>query len=453
MTGPRACLKVTGGKGGMAMILGQFSEQSFPFAATDWVRTPVEPGAGVRAWLRNIHRHLVSRLPPSKAPALLTEDLVDSAGRVVDVFGHFGIKPEKLATLRGNWDGLAHTAQATGADSEPGIPTPPWPGYEDIWIPVGDSVEISGRIGYAREGEAIRDADCIVILPGLLGDNNVLRTRDLCDALRACGIHALALEFRGHGGTLIGRPEQYYGFAVLETFDLLAVSRWLETQPHVRRTGLIGFCWGANHALMAAWYDSCRGRHSSVNPALAAVLPEVPEYRHYSAGVMALSPVLRFEELIVALDTPWSKFKNPVLSGLQTNIRTRMKYRQTADTSGSLRRCIDFEFSHTHLRYAEGFSDAVKFLRLLPYGDLPDHEKLAETRMPVVIVVAANDPLSKSQDVADIMAITSNPNVAAVVLPGGGHIGFAPYAKGYYYSLIMNFFDSSCALQPVAAGS
>lgn len=430
------------------MILGQFSEQSFLFEADDRVQFPVSQGVGVRAWMRKVHEGLRSRLPSARATALLTEDLVDSAGRPVDVFGHFGIKPERLATLRGNWDGLAHTAQATGADSEPGVPTPPWPGYEDIWIPVGEGIEVSGRMGYAREGAAIRDADCIVVLPGLLGDNNVLRTRDLCDALRACGLHALALEFRGHGRTLIERPDLYYGFAVLETIDLLAVSRWLEGQPHVRRAGLIGFCWGANHALMAAWYDACRGDHPSVNPALAAVLPTVPAHRHYSAGIMALSPVLRFEELIAALETPWSRFKHPVLAGLQNNIRTRMKYRRTSDASGSLRNCINFEFSHNALRYPEGFKDAVKFLRLLPYGDLADHEKLADVRMPVLIVFAANDPLSKAQDVADIMAKSPNPNAAAVVLPGGGHIGFAAYAKAYYYNLIVNFFDSTSAPTP-----
>lgn len=427
------------------MILGQFSEQSFPFAAADWVRVPAETGIGVRPWLRRVHGRLQPLLPTSKGSALLTEELVDSEGRPTDVFGHFGIHPDRLASLRGNWDGLAHTAQATGADSAPGLLTPPWPGYEDIWIPVGGAVEVSGRLGYAREGGDVRDADCIVILPGLLGDNNVLRTRDLCDALRACGFHALALEFRGHGRTLIGRPELYYDFGTLETLDVLAVSRWLEAQPHVRRTGLIGYCWGANHALVAAWYDACRGDHPNVNPTLAAVLSPVPEHRHYSAGVLAFSPVLRFEELIAALETPWSKFKHPVLSGLQRSIKTRMEFRRMPEPSGSLRRLIEFELAHSPTRYTEGTHDMIHFMRLLAYGALPDGEKLAEVRMPLLLVHGANDPLSKAQDVADILAKTANPNVAAVVLPGGGHIGFAPYAKAYYYSLIMNFFDSSCA--------
>ena len=40
--------------------------------------------------------------------------------------------------------------------------------------------------------------------------------------------------------------------------------------------------------------------------------------------------------------------------------------------------------------------------------------------------------------------------VAAVVLPGGGHIGVAAYAKKYYYSLMMNFFDASLAPRAVS---
>ena len=427
------------------MILGQFSEKSFPFDPSDWVRVSDTPGPGVRGWLRTVHGRLHRLLPPTKAPALLTEDLLDSNGRPIDVFKHFGIQRNWLASLRSNWDGLAHTAQATGADSAPGVPTPPWTGYEDIWIPVGDDIEVSGRLGYARKDGKVCGADCIVILPGLLGDNNVLRTRDLCDALLACGFHALALEFRGHGRTLIERPNLYYGFVVLETPDLLAVSRWLEVQPHVRRTGLIGFCWGANHALIAAWYDACRGDHPNISPAVGAMLPPLPEYQHFPAGILAFSPVLRFEEVIEALDTPWSKFKHPVLSGLQRSIRTRMEFRRAAEVSGSLRQCILFEFSHTPLSYAEGLRDAVQFSRLLPHGDLPDGQKLAKTRMPVLIAFGANDPLSKSQDVADIVARTPNPNVAGLVLPGGGHVGFAPYAKAYYYSLIMNFFDPAGA--------
>ncbi len=61
--------------------------------------------------------------------------------------------------------------------------------------------------------------------------------------------------------------------------------------------------------------------------------------------------------------------------------------------------------------------------------------------MPVLIVQAANDPFISSQNIARLTAETQNPQVATIVLPGGGHVGFAPYAKDYFYSLLLNFFS------------
>ena len=70
--------------------------------------------------------------------------------------------------------------------------------------------------------------------------------------------------------------------------------------------------------------------------------------------------------------------------------------------------------------------------------------------VPVLIVQAANDPLISAQDQADFTARTSNPNVAALILPGGGHIGFAAYCRAYYFSLIFNFFDAQSGPRAVA---
>jgi len=69
--------------------------------------------------------------------------------------------------------------------------------------------------------------------------------------------------------------------------------------------------------------------------------------------------------------------------------------------------------------------------------------------VPVLIVHAANDPLAPAQEVADLFSRVKNPNVAAIILPSGGHVGFAAYNRAYYFSLIMNFFDPKTG--PVAA--
>jgi len=59
----------------------------------------------------------------------------------------------------------------------------------------------------------------------------------------------------------------------------------------------------------------------------------------------------------------------------------------------------------------------------------------------VLIIHAANDPLAEAQTLADLFAKIHKPNVAGIVLSGGGHVGFAPFARDYYYSMIVNFFD------------
>lgn len=435
------------------MALGYFSEQSFPMQPEDLLRIPPRQSgeASPRRWLAAAHETLSPLLPKSRAAPLLTDRLVTSSGAPIDVFAHFGVNPARLASLRHNFDGLSQTAKAAGASRAPDAPIKPWDHFEDVWIPVADGVQLSARFGKARGMDDARKADCIVILPGLLGDNSILRTRDLAAALCANGFHALALEFRGHGETLRTRRDLFYNFGILESGDLLAVSRWLCDRPDVRSTGLVGFCWGANHALMAAWYDVRAEPHVSVTDKLAPYLqPAVPR-RHYKAGVLALSPVLNFERLINDLDRPWGKFSHPVNSGLQRSIKTRMAFRGFKSPDGSLRRLIDEEFARSPVNYHGVAADAYRFVRLLPFQGEPDGKKLDDVRVPALIVHAANDPMSPAQDVALLASRVRNPLIAAMVLPSGGHVGFAAYARAYYYSLIMNFFDpvvgiaASCA--------
>ncbi len=107
------------------------------------------------------------------------------------------------------------------------------------------------------------------------------------------------------------------------------------------------------------------------------------------------------------------------------------------DPCGSVHALIQ----HTGLQYPGSVADSLQFLRLLPYKDLPAASKLDAARIPVLIVHAADDPAAPVQTIADLIARVSNPRVAAIVLPTGGHIGFAAYAPAWYYSLILNFLD------------
>jgi pimeloyl-ACP methyl ester carboxylesterase len=209
----------------------------------------------------------------------------------------------------------------------------------------------------------------------------------------------------------------------------------------VRRTGLVGFCWGANEALIAAWEDCRDDEHLSITARLRPLLRPRTGKRHYEAGVIAFSPTLRFEEIVESMATPQSTLEHPVLASLQSTILARMLRKRFPNPSGSLRHFIFSEYAGTELGYPNSVDDAMQYLRLLPFRGMSDGNKMEKVRIPTLIVQAANDPLAGAQDVADLIAESPNPNVAAIILPGGGHVGFAPYASKYFYSLIMNFFD------------
>lgn len=451
----RATLVAVLTAGVSAVSTGCFSERSFPMRRGDYVRLSHHDASkgsptSTREWLRGAHQELHHLLPRGRPRALLTDDLLDAHGRPVDVLDHFDVQRDTLESLWGNWQGLEDSAQLTGPDFSPHDPPTKSPGCEDVWIPVSPRLSLHGLLCYARDerGECL-DADCIVLLPGLLGHNGSLRTRDLTAALLGAGLHVLAIELRSHGQTAVKYPDVYYNFCTVETSDLMIVAEWLQNRSHIRRTGLVGYCLGANQALLAAWYDGRSESHPSLTPGMASFLGPVSAARHYEAGVIAFSPVLRFEEIIDAMDTERSIIVNPVLTNLQATVQSRVvqkahdKYPGFDRRAyiGSLRKLVDYEIDRSEVSYPAAVEDTFRFNRFLPYKGKPDGEKLASARVPVLIVQAANDPLACAQDVADLIAKTPNPNVAAVVLPGGGHVGFAAYARAYYFSLILNFFN------------
>lgn len=400
-----------------------------------------------RPWLKAANEKLNGLLPEGKRKVLLTEDLVVD-GKPIDVLGQYGYRYEQLDSLFYNYDGMSYSAQATGDNFVEGNSAPPWPGFEQVWIPINDKLSLSGRLGFAKKDGEIVDSNCVVILPGIYGHNDIHRTRDVSEALVASGVHALALEMRGHGDTENRYPEVYYTFGVLETSDLMQVAEWLAAKPHILEVGLTGFCWGANQALTMAWFDSRTENHPSISPRQAPYLrPPSPE-PHFKAGVMAFSPVLRFEQVMRDLRNPQEMLVHPVLCSLQGTVENRFRQKDHFKTSAfkpgdsprSLRELSECEFARSELNFPEAAQDAFDFQRLLPFEGREDYGKLTRIPVPVVIVQAADDPLACGNDVAELILRTPNPNVAAIVLAGGGHVGFGPFAREYFYSMMVNFF-------------
>ena len=419
-----------------------FSEQSHPYDSAMRVRIDRPVGAGTgpvtaRQWLAGAAPQLDRLRPARRKTALLTDQLVTPAGLPADVVGHFEIKTGQLESIFANFLGLAYSAQAIMPRSPPKA-AKPWKGFEDIWIPVAPGLQLSGRLGWARDaGGRVIDADCIVILPGIRGDNNILRVHDLARALRGSGFHVLSLEVRGAGRTNLRYPKYDSTWGIFEANDLLWVADWLQGRPHIRRTGLVGYSWGANLPILAAWADG-RTSEKSVPPRLRPYLNLAPRGpRRYEAGMIAFSPIIRFEPLMDKLMVERPAWLHPVLAGLQDTIRDRMTERHYPNPCGSIRELI----KHLGIGYDGKVEDGLECLRLLPYKNLPAHDRLNSARVPLLIVHAADDMLGPAQDTADLIATVQNPNVAAIVLPTGGHIGFGSYAPAWYYNLILNFFD------------
>ena len=206
----------------LAFSTGCFSEQSFPMRSDDYVRlshhdASKDSSTSTREWLRDAHQELYHLLPRGRPRPLLTEDLVNAKGRPADVLRHFNVDRDTLETLGGNYQGLVHSAQLTGPDFDPCLPPLVWPGCEDVWIPVDDNISLHGLLCYARDERGERlDSDCIVLLPGMLGHNGSLRTRNLTTALLGAGLHVLAVELRGHGQTDVKYPHVYYTWGTVE---------------------------------------------------------------------------------------------------------------------------------------------------------------------------------------------------------------------------------------------
>ncbi len=394
-----------------------------------------------RQWLEYIHPELEQHLPWSLHAPAATADLVEPDGRPLNVFRHFAYNPELLSAVWYNLPGILYSAQSTGTRFET-TEAPEWPGFEDIWIPVGGGLELSGRLGLALRRGRPTLSDCIILLPGLFGDNNTQRSRDLAVALRDAGYHVLSLEQRGHGRTQERFPDVCYTYGVFEAGDLLAVAEQLQRRAEIRDTGLIGFCWGANTALLAAWEEGRRVSDGEVSPQLVSYLRPRGEERLFRAGVLAFSPALNFEQLIDRLDRDWSILDDPVADRLGRIVAGRAKQIEySLKHASSLRDLIQAEADRAGVDYPGFLKDGLAYLRLVDPDARTPRNKLESVRVPALIVQSVDDPVASAQGVADLFAQLRNPNVAGVVLPGGGHCGFALYSRRYYYNVVLSFFD------------
>ena len=163
----------------LMLLCGCFVETSYPFGHDDvsWIDRPLaDEHSSTRRWLAYCHRELENLLPAGTRSALLSEDFVGEDGGPIKAAEHFKLRFEDMDTMLGNARGLLHTSHLASTCTYVDPPPPAWPGFEDLWIPICDKLQLSGRMALSTDhnGE-IAQADCIVILPGFLGALTLLR--------------------------------------------------------------------------------------------------------------------------------------------------------------------------------------------------------------------------------------------------------------------------------------
>jgi pimeloyl-ACP methyl ester carboxylesterase len=214
---------------------------------------------------------------------------------------------------------------------------------------------------------------------------------------------------------------------------------------------LIGYSIGGHHALMAAWLDGNPSLAGRSNSPVVRTLAE-PELRpQFDGGIFVISPVLNMIDYANSLNTRRSILDSPVRSVFQSSCEKRTKeisgrasYRMWDLMECELRRS---RWMAMYPNYPMLMDDNLRFIDFCQLaGPAVGAKRMDAVRVPVLILQAADDPLSGSaQAIADVFAGVENPNCGVVLLKEGGHGGFPALSKAYFYSLMKCFFDPATA--------
>jgi predicted alpha/beta-fold hydrolase len=441
-------------------------EQSFPMRPERLVRLspPIElvsagskptPAMTTREWAEAAHAAASIRLPREEAVALTTDQLAENA-HVIDVWTHFGIRPDETDDLFHNWKGIEQTAEvcSPAPEIEGGhIQRGPWRDFKDIEVPMEDGARLFGRIGVPSEANAI-SGSFVILTHGLFGTLDGLDMENQAQALRRAGHHVLALEMRGHGETNCRHPEYAMTFGLLETGDLVSAARWLKTTQGATRVGLVSFSITGYETLLMAWVDGYKPvTEFAGNPSFRG-LPRRENEPAFNGGLFVVSVPIgildladRFEERVMTIEAP-------AKSTFQDHVRARLEAYNEPPAHGM------WDLARSEFRRA-GFLQSeeqeaqlrVDFTRFLDFSR--DNwqvgvRRMENIRVPVLVLSSANDPLGTAQGVADLFGRVRNPNIGVVMLKGGGHMGFSALSADYYYSLMINFFDRTTSPRAVA---
>lgn len=287
-------------------------------------------------------------------------------------------------------------------------------------------IPIEGGAVHARawwvSGEV--QAPAVVILHGIAGSMHSHSSMRSAVALHRAGYHAIRLEMRGAGESVVDAPSLYHAGI---TCDLDVVVRHVAADPRVSGVLVLGYSGGGSQLLKLA------GEWGDAPP----------------SGVMALATIsapLDYTRVAARMDTlTCLPYRFHVLRGLLDRARefvarhpSRAHY-QPSDLDGIKRfRQYDGQI----IVPMHGFSDVDTY-----YWEASAGRLLDRVRVPTLILHAEDDPMVPIDTVRPWLP-TSSRSVRVKTSKHGGHLGWlagfdeTSWVKGWATSEALAFFAS-----------
>lgn len=290
---------------------------------------------------------------------------------------------------------------------------------EDLRVPLG----ADGHLLHARAWWQARErAPTVVILHGIAGSKDSLCCLRAAVALHRAGYHAVRLDMRAAGESVVDAPSLYHAGL---TTDLDLTVRWLAVHPRVESVLVLGFSGGGSVALKLA------GEWGGDAPSAVR-------------AVATISAPLDYVTVAARMDTfPCALYRYHVLGGLLERARvfaerhpTRAHYK-VADLHG-IKRFRAYDGSV--IVPMHGFESVDRYYREVSSGPL-----LGSIAVPSMIIHAEDDPMVPITTVRPWLGAASA-TVRTALSQHGGHIGWvggfdeASWIKGWAMTHALAFF-------------
>jgi predicted alpha/beta-fold hydrolase len=249
-------------------------------------------------------------------------------------------------------------------------------------------------------------APTLILLHGLEGSSMAHYMRGIADKAWGAGWDVVRLNQRNCGGTeRLSRGLYHSGL----THDATHVMHELLEHDGVPAVAVAGYSLGGNLALKLA------GELADAAP------PGL-------VGVCAVSPAM---DLAICTEALERRSNYPYQWNFVRNLKARMR-RKSAAFPGEfslepLRRIWTVrQFDDAYTAPHHGFRDAADYYYRASALRVADR-----IRVPTLIITAEDDPFVPTSTFRD-QAVTSNPNIAVVMTPHGGHCAYVERGDGDY---------------------